>query len=389
LIRYEDLADHQTRIEKPLALNWRGYSIYKCGPWTQGPILLQSLRLLESYDLQAMGHNSPDYVHTVVEAMKLALADRDTYYADPLFVDVPIEQLLSDRYTEMRRSLLNPKQASLEQQPGDPRGGKPLLSTSPESYQIPGAKNHDTTTCLVADRWGNVVAATPSGWAGVQAGRTGIVLGSRLISLNTWKGHPNCIAPAKRPRITLTPTLVFKDGKPVIAISVAGGDLQDQTTLQVLLNLTEFKFEPGHAVSADRFSTEHCVGSFSQPAPKLGNLAVNDGIGAAVIEDLEARGHQVKKLAKAIAQPVVICIDPESGSMEAAGDPRAGRHAAAMTEPCANSRPASSGFAQTMLTSSRSTAYVPPRTSRRGVSRTESTEQLKRSAIRSSHASSE
>ena len=184
-----------------------------------------------------MGHNRPDYVHTVVEAMKLGLADRDTYYADPLFVDVPLQALLS---TGVRRS-----------SPAADRPGKGLAGTAagrsawqprpprqePQAYRLPGGPIQDTTTCLVADREGNVVAATPSGWDGVLAGRTGVVLGSRLRSFNTWPGHPNCIEPGKRPRITLTPTLVFRQGRPVAAISVAGGDQQDQVTLQLLLGL--------------------------------------------------------------------------------------------------------------------------------------------------------
>lgn len=329
LIRYEDLANHTTHVEEPLTINYRGYTIYKCGPWTQGPYLLQTLRLLEAFDLKSMGRNSATYVHTLVEAMKLGLADRDAYYADPLHVDVPIPQLLSDEYTELRRPLIDRGRASLEQRPGDPRGGKALLGILPQSYKFPTKPDNDTTTCLVADRWGNVVAATPSGWGGVEAGRTGIVLGSRLISLNTWEGHPNCIAPGKRPRITLTPTLVFKEGKPVFAISVAGGDLQDQTTLQVLLNHIEFGLDPAEAVTADRFSTAHHVGSFSQTPPQLGSLSINDRVGASVLSELESRGHKVRKVGGAIAQPIAISIDPRTGRLHAAGDQRAGRHAAA------------------------------------------------------------
>ena len=329
LIRYEDLANHVTRIEEPLAVEYRGFTIYKCGPWTQGPCLLQTLRLLEGFDLKSLGRDNTDYIHTVVEALKLALADRDTYYADPLHVDVPIQQLLSDDYTTLRRSLIDGEKASHEQRPGDPRAGKALLGISPEAYQVPAGPDNDTTTCLVADRWGNVVAATPSGWGGVVAGRTGIVLGTRLISLNTWKGHPNCIAPGKRPRITLTPTLVFKDGKPVFAISVAGGDLQDQTTLQVLLNYIEFGCDPTKAVTAARFSTAHHIGSFNQPPPQLGSLSVNPGISDNVMSELASRGHDINKVNGAIAMPIAISINPQTGQFHAAGDPRAGRHAAA------------------------------------------------------------
>ena len=212
LIRYTDLATHVTRIEEPVWVDYRGYRVYKCGPWTQGPCLLQTLRLLEGFDLKSMGQNRSDSIHVAVEAMKLALADRDTYYGDPLFADVPLRELLASSYTELRRGLINMRSASLERRPGYPAEGKALLRPV-EDRMGTGAQSHDTTTCLVADRWGNVVAATPSGWGGVVAGNTGVYLGTRLISFNTWQDHPNCIAPGKRPRVTVTPTLVLKDDR--------------------------------------------------------------------------------------------------------------------------------------------------------------------------------
>src|SRR5262249_26837277 len=160
------------------------------------------------------------------------------------------------------------KHASLEWRPGDPAKGEPLLAGARPPGNERGPVN-DTSTCLVADAKGNVVAATPSGWSGVLAGDTGVWLGSRLQSLTTRADHPNVIEPGKRPRITLTPTLVFKDGKPVIAISVAGGDNQDQVTLQLLLNLIDFGLTPEQSVTAPRFLTDHLVSSFGQAAPKL------------------------------------------------------------------------------------------------------------------------
>src|SRR5207245_1192209 len=161
-------------------------------------------------------------------------------------------ELLAPAYAKARRELIDVKHASLEQRPGDRRAGKALLDKV-EARKSLGGPARDTTTCLVADGQGNVVAATPSGWSGVVAGRTGVWLGTRLQSFNTWKGHPNCIEPGKRPRITLSPTLVLKNGHPVIAISVAGGDGQDQTTLQVLLNLIDFGLSPSQAWTAPRF----------------------------------------------------------------------------------------------------------------------------------------
>ena len=346
LIRDEDLAAHQTHIESPVAISYRGYTVHKCGPWTQGPYMLQTLRLLESFDLKAMGHNSPDYIHVVTEAMKLALADRDTYYADPLFVDVPLQQLLSEPYADVRRELIDMKRASLELIPGDPIQGNARLGVAPSDYklatsggsiptagaaggQAKAARDHDTTTCIVADRWGNVVVATPSGWDGALAGKTGVQLGCRLISLNTWPGHPNCVQPGKRPRITLTPTLVTRDGVPVIGISVAGGDLQDQTSLQVLLNIVEFGMNPSEAVTAPRFKTEHLIGSFGQPKPKLGSLSLYKGFSSSKISELESRGHLIRLEDAPFGAPIALVLDPKTGIKHVAGDPAAKRHVAA------------------------------------------------------------
>lgn len=326
LLRFEDLATHVTRIEDPVTATYRGRTIVKCGAWTQGPMLLETLQLLEGFDLTAAGPNSTDTIHLATEALKLGLADRDVYYADPLFVEVPIAGLLDPSYTAARRALIDPRHASLEQRPGDPRNHKALLEET-EARRGLGNSGADTTTCVVADAAGNVVAATPSGWSGVLAGDTGVWLGSRLQSFNVWEGHPNCIAPGKRPRITLTPTLVLQEGKPVAAVSVAGGDLQDQTILQVLLNLLDFRMDPAQAVTAPRFSTDHHLGSFGQKPPRLGNLNLNPGVGEATIQALRDRGHQVELVPTAIAAPVALRIDPASGRIEAAGDPRAGRHA--------------------------------------------------------------
>jgi gamma-glutamyltranspeptidase/glutathione hydrolase len=328
LLRYRDLATHVTRVEEPVAADYRGYTVYKCGPWTQGPYLLEALRLLEGFDLKGMGHNRPDAVHVTAEAMKLALADRDVYYADPLFVQVPLKELLSKDYTDLRRPLIDLRRASLEQRPGDPRKGKALLDAA-EARTGLGGPASDTTTCLVADGLGNVVAATPSGWSGVVAGPTGVWLGTRLQSFNTWKGHPNCIEPGKRPRITLTPTLVLKDGKPALAVSVAGGDAQDQATLQLLIDCIDFGLSPAQAVAAPRFGTNHFLGSFRQTPPVLGSLSVYKDFDAATVKDLQARGHQVKVSRSVMSAPCVLSIDATSGTIRAAGDPKARRHAAA------------------------------------------------------------
>src|SRR5262249_27937268 len=161
-----------TRVEEPVTLDYHGHTIYKCGVWTQGPCLLQTLQLLEPFDLKGMGQNKPETIHVMAEALKLALADRDVYYADPLFESVPLTELLAKPYADLRRPLIDLRKASLEQRPGDPRAGKALLEGAALKFGIGGPAN-DTTTCVVADAQGNMVAATPSGWSGVQAGATG------------------------------------------------------------------------------------------------------------------------------------------------------------------------------------------------------------------------
>ena len=331
-LRKEDLAAHVTRVENPVKVQYRGYTVYKCDTWTQGPYLCQTLRLLEGFDLKKTGHLSADYIHILTEALKLGFADRDEYYGDPLFTDVPMNALLSDHYTELRRPLIDMNKASMEVRPGDPVNMKALKG--PGTYR-PGQGG--TTTCVVADRWGNMVAATPSGnrpYAVCQ--ELGVGFGNRVRSLNTTAGHPNRVEPGKRPRITLTPTIVMKDGRGVLAISVAGGDLQDQTTLNCLLNHVEFGMTPKDAVTAPRFNTGHHEDSFDpNPVRKdalesLGSLRVNDTVSESVINELKSRGHTVETTSNNIANPVMIYVDHDTGMIYAAGDPKARRHAGAL-----------------------------------------------------------
>ncbi len=337
LLRYEDLATHTTRIEEPVSVKYRGCTITKCGPWTQGPYLLEALQILDGIDIQSMEHNQPQVVHTIVETLKLALADRDTYYADPLFVDVPLEALLLPEYAAKRRALIDFKHASVIRRPGDPRSVKAVLDPAADPAarrdQPPVADARDTTTCVVADDQGNVVAATPSGWTGVVAGDTGVWLGSRLQSFNIWEGHPNVIVPGKRPRITLSPTIVLQDREPVLAISVAGGDNQDQMILQLLVNRFDFYLEPNKSVVAPRFMIDHFIGSFRQTPPALGQIRINPEIGPETLEALTKLGHKlVVRSGPLAAAPSVISRSfqfPNHFRYRAAGDPRAGRHALA------------------------------------------------------------
>jgi gamma-glutamyltranspeptidase/glutathione hydrolase len=324
-LRKSDLAAHKTPVVDPLTTTYRGYTVYKAGPLTQGPYLLQTLRLLEGFDLKKMGFNSADYIHTVIEAEKLALADRDEYYGDPNFAKVPMQQLLSDQYTEMRRHLIDPKRASLELRPGDPYNMK---ATKPPT--ITGPWHGGTTVMCVTDKFGNVIAATPSGLsstAGV-AGRTGIIHGARLSSLNTFPETPDVIQPGKRPRITLSPTLLFQgtenDAHPVMAISVAGGDMQDQAAIQVILNTVDFGMTPEEAFRAPRFSTTHFISSFGQDRANLGSLSVPKTLPEAVQADLRARGHVVTVGREGVGGVALIGIDPKTKQATAVG-PAAGK----------------------------------------------------------------
>jgi gamma-glutamyltranspeptidase / glutathione hydrolase len=328
LIRYTDLATHTTRIEEPASVDYRGYTVCKCGFWSQGPYLLETLRLLEGFDLKKMGHNQPDTVHVMVEALKLGLADRDVWFADPSFANVPARQLLSKEYADLRRPLIDLKKSSHQQQPGDPRNMQALLPR-PQWPTGPGYVDKDTTTCVVVDKDGNCVAATPSGFNGGLAGKTGIWFSSRLQSFNTWEGHANCIEPGKRPRITLTPGIVLKDGKLALAVSSAGGDQQDQALLQLIVDCLDFGLSPKEAVTSPRFGTLHMMSSFGQSPPQLGNVLVYPSIGEGVIKNLEQRGAKMTLQKVAWGRPVVVWVDPQTGVIEAAGDPTAKRNAGA------------------------------------------------------------
>jgi gamma-glutamyltranspeptidase/glutathione hydrolase len=251
-------------------------------------------------------------------------------------VKVPLKALLSDRYTALRRPLIDMTKASQEVRPGDPINMKALKKGGVSTPWKGG-----TTTCTVVDRWGNMVAATPSANGPYTLfDSLGLAFSTRLSSLNTTPGHPNRIEPGKRPRITLTPTIVLKDGKGYLAISVAGGDFQEQTTLNCFLNFVEFGMMPKDAVTTPRFYTGLYEDSFN-PDPdrtktfgyhssmNLG-LTLNEGIGESVRAELAVRGHVIEINKGSIANPVMIYLDTKTGMMYAAGDPRAGRHAAAV-----------------------------------------------------------
>ncbi len=339
LLRAGDFAAFHAKVEEPAHSSFRGYEVYKTGFFAQGPVMLEALNVLEGYDLRAMKHNSADYIHTLTEAMKLGFADRDRYYGDPDFVRVPGSELLSKEYAAMRRGLIDDKHASLEQRPGDPVNKKPLINGGPNpaltgQSSVPEAERANDTTCVnVIDKDGNLFSATPSGaWLpAVVAGDTGVLLGQRMQSFLLEEGHPNVLQPGKRPRITLTPTVVLKDGKPFMVLSTPGGDNQDQSLIQVLLNIVEFGMNVQEAVEAPRFQTLHLVSSFDDHRFNPGMLNLEDRITKEVRDDLASRGHKVEVQAAwgNPSAPTVIRFYSDSGVIEAGADPRRGRYAIA------------------------------------------------------------
>ncbi len=269
LLRERDLKMFHAQVEKPLTTCYRGVDVYKAGYWGQGPVMLQNLNLLEAFDLRGMGHNSLRYVHTVVEAMKLGYADRDAYYGDPEQSTIP-ERLTSKEYANVRRGLMDERRASADHRVGDPM--KLKAEASPEFAKARlrnrNAEHQDTTCVNVVDKEGNMFSATPSGaWIpAIMAADTGIPLTQRAQAFELTSGHPNQIAPGKRPRITLTPTIAMKDGEPWLAFSTPGGDSQDQTLLQIFLNVVEFGMQPQDAVEAPRFNSVAMYSSFDDHA---------------------------------------------------------------------------------------------------------------------------
>ncbi|HJQ22968.1 MAG TPA: gamma-glutamyltransferase family protein [Blastocatellia bacterium] len=339
LLRAADFAAFHAKVEEPTRTTYRGYEVYKTGFWAQGPAMLEMLNLLEGYDLRRMKPNSADYIHTLTEAMKLAFADRDRYYGDPDFVKVPGRELLSKDYATARRRLIDPMHASLEQRPGDPANFKPTDSNHAQprltgQSQVPEAERANDTTCVnVMDKDGNVFSATPSGaWLpAVVAGDTGVLMGQRMQSFLLEENHPNVLQPGKRPRITLTPTLVMKDGRPLLVLSTPGGDNQDQSLIQVLFNVIEFDMNVQEAVEAPRFQTLHLVSSFDDHRFNAGVLNLESRIAKEVADNLAARGHRVEMQAAwgNPSAPTIIMRRADSGVIEGGADPRRGRYALA------------------------------------------------------------
>jgi gamma-glutamyltranspeptidase/glutathione hydrolase len=321
LIAEEDFAAFRTKVEPPLTVNYRGLDVYKCGPWCQGPVFLQQLTLLEQFDLAAMGHNSTEYIHTVAEAAKLAFADRETYYGDPAFVNVPLDRLLSKEYAAERSELIDPAIASPELRPG----GMPPSMLERQAGD-PAFYAFDTTHLDVIDGEGNMFSATPSGgWlmsSPVVAG-LGFPLGTRGQMFSLDPAHPNALVPGKRPRTTLTPSLAMKEGRPHMVFGTPGGDMQDQWTLQFFLNVVDFGMDLQEAIDAPTFHSMHFPSSFYPRAAYPQRLVLEGRISEETCAALAAKGHEIVVGNDwAHGQVTGARFDPDTGLIEGAASPR-------------------------------------------------------------------
>ena len=341
LITLDDLAKWRPLVEEPLTTNYRGIDVYKLDTWTQGPALLQSLNLLENFDVKAQGYNSANYIHTVYQAMNLAFADRDFYYGDPRFPpDEPRKGLLSKEYAKSRAATIRMDRNDVTAGPGDPypfQGGRnpyadllekrrraAVSASAPEL----SAEAHDafkqgfqsgTTSVVSADAQGWLVAMTPSGgWIPATiAGRTGIGLSQRMQSfvLDHALNPYNLLEPGKRPRVTLTPSLAFKDGQPWLAFAVQGGDSQDQNLLQFFLNIVEFGMTPQEAAEAANFNSFQMRSSFDKHESQPGRIVLNESIPQWVRRELVQRGYKPEFEARTSGPINAILLDHAHGTM--------------------------------------------------------------------------
>jgi gamma-glutamyltranspeptidase/glutathione hydrolase len=352
-----DFGEYFARIEAPAKSTYRGYTVYKHAFGSQGPVLLQTLNILETFDLKAMGYGSADYLHTVVEAMKLAYADRDSFYADPAFVKVPAEGLLSKDYARERAKMIDPRRASKAHIAGDPlkydsqvkqwdywkaniKDGTLETSARQQASAIEMLSSFgqdstgvlkDTTHMVVIDKDGNIFDVTPSGgWinGAVILGDTGIGMSVRGEQFWLDKTRANQIRPRARPRYTLTPSMVFKGDVPVMGIGTPGGDNQDQTILQALLSIVEFwdDWYPNlhWALERPRVQTQHFYGSFWPHNAGFNRLNVEAAVPENVYQELRNRGHDVSRLRQfgMSGCATVVMIDPASQNRFAGADPR-------------------------------------------------------------------
>ena len=311
LLTGQDLATWLPTVEAPTTFDYYGHTVLKCGPWSQGPVFLQQLALLQGFDIGAMDPVGPEFVHTVVECAKLAYADREAFYGDPEFTSVPLETLLSPAYNNARRELIGAN-ASMDLRPGtvdnrspwvdhEAAGRAGMLNGAPGAGEPTlarlGVIGADTVHIDVIDRWGNMVSATPSGgWlqsSPVVPG-LGFCLGTRGQMFWLKPGLPNSLAPGKRPRTTLSPSFALRDGKPWMAFGTPGGEQQDQWSLTFFLRMVHHGMGIQQSIDCPSFHTEHWPSSFWPRIARPGKLVLEGRFGAGVLADLQARGHKAE-----------------------------------------------------------------------------------------------
>lgn len=329
MFRHEDFAAYQAHIEKPVATSYRGYEVLKNPSAGQGPAELFMLNILENYDLKKLGHNSAEYIHTSVEAAKLAFADRE-YLGDELFITIPWARLLSKDYARTRMQLIDPAQASMEFRIGDVGIKQPLDVTFSGEERSEG----DTSYICIVDRDRNVASFEPSLHNGfgtnVVMGNLGFTLNCRGDYYSLVPGHPNALEPGKRPRSTLQSTLVMKDGRPVMVMGSPGGDDQCFRTLQTFLNIVDFGMNVQQAIETPRWSTRSFPMSYWPHRMYKGEVTVENRVPETVRESLLKKGHKLKTGgAWSLGMNAAIVVDPGSGVLSAGADPRADSYAIA------------------------------------------------------------
>jgi gamma-glutamyltranspeptidase/glutathione hydrolase len=338
LFRYEDFAEYTAKFETPVSTDYRGYRVYKNASANQGPTELFALNILEGYDLKALKHNSPEYIHTSIEAVKLALADREKYLGDMDFIQIPFEGLLSKDYARERRALIDPAKASLDMRPGVAE--KFTKSTAPLDRPIhinlEGEADHegDTSYLAVIDKDRNMVSFEPSlhsGFGtGVVMGDLGFIFNCRGDYYSLVSGEANALAPGKRPRSTLQSTLVMKGAQPFMIVGSPGGDDQVFRTMQTLMNVVDFGMNVQEAIEAPRWATRSFPASPFPHTMYPGEMSVEQRVPEAVRAGLIARGHKLRVGgAWTMGSLAAILVDPKTGVLNAGTDPRVDAYAIA------------------------------------------------------------
>ena len=339
LFRYEDFASYTAKVESPVSVDYRGYRVYKNASANQGPTELFALNILEGYDLKALGHNSPDYIHTSIEAVKLALGDREKYLGDADFIQIPYDGLLSKEYARERRKLIDPAHASLELRPGVAEQftkTTQALLNRPVHVTLEGEADHegDTSYLAVIDKDRNMVSFEPSLHSGFGTGVVmadlGFIFNCRGDYYSLVAGEANALAPGKRPRSTLQSTLVMKDGRPFMVVGSPGGDDQVFRTLQTLLNVVDFGMNVQEAIEAPRWATRSFPASPFPHTMYPGEMSVEARVPEAVRQALIKRGHKLRVGGPwTMGSLAAITVNPKTGVLSAGTDPRVDAYAVA------------------------------------------------------------